>query len=491
MRSGQRAQGFQNVSYGSVSRRSHTPKLSRSAIDVLLTVGSQGAERVLSFVAVTIILRDLPTAQGGTFVLMLKVAGFTGVLATLGLQAGAVRLISGALAEGRENRANALLRVFLQTRINLAVLLVLTGALAGPWIASHLFRSPSVSPFVEWGCVSAATNGVLMFSLHHLQARQLFVRYTILVILTSLTKLIAITLLIIAGFLSDYAAAAIWTLLPVLGAVFGLFLAPRAFILKSRRSETRLARADLAKFGRWLTLSSLIGVTFTNLDSLLVTRYLGFTATAWYGAALNLSLAVVVLATALFTVLLPAVSRLSELHQLRRFFRRALLYTTLWTLSALPVLAASPWLVRTVYGNRFLPAVSAFEYLFVSALLTVIYATAGVVFLARGKPIHVVGQAIVQLASSVPFYITLIPHEGIIGGAIGTCAGQAAALIYVIVFGTLALRDVPADSQQLVASSYAVLYQERHSRLCHSSEPDGTHGRCIRGHGVGPASTLR
>jgi O-antigen/teichoic acid export membrane protein len=421
----------------------------------MLTFGSQGVERALTFVAVTLVLRVLPVANSGAFVLMLKVAGFSGVLATLGIQGGAVQMVSGALAEGREYWANAVLRAFLWTRVTMVVPLVLVGFVGGPWIARHIFGHPAVGAYVCWGFISAAANALLMFSLHHLQARQSFVRYTTLTVLTTLGKLAVVALLIAAGLLSAFGAAAIWALLPVGGALAGLFLAPADFIKRSRRKHSRLARAELARLGRWLTLSSMIGVIFINLDSLLVTRFLGLQAVAWYGAAINLSAVVVVLATSLFTVLLPAVSRLAEPRQVRLFFWRALLLTSAGSAALLPVIALAPWLMRAVYGTRFLPAVPAFRFLFAGALLCVIYSTAGVVFLALRKPMLVAGQAAVQVVASVPFYVVLIPRDGIVGGAIGTFAGQAAGLLYVLVFGAFVVRDRRENTPAVSEVRYA------------------------------------
>ena len=427
----------------------------RHALHLALTLISMGTDRVFAFLAVTMILRVFPIAQAGGFVLMLKIAGFTGALATLGLQAGAVSLISRALGDGRMAWADALLRAFLWTRVGTALALCSGGMIGATWVAAHLFDNPSAAPFVEWGCISAATNGILMFSLHHLQARQSFTRYAVLATMASLSKLAAILLLILAGALSAYTAAALWALLPLVGAVGGICLAPKSFITKSRPGETRRARAQLAKYGRWLTASSLVGVIFVNLDSLLVARELGLEEVSWYGAAINLSLTVTVVAAALFTVLLPAVARLSDSKQMRRFFKRALLFTSAGSLLLSPVLAAAPEIIHLVYGHRYYPAVPAFRVLFAGALIAIIYTTAGVIFLAREKFIHVFGQAAVQVVVSVPLYVLLIPRHGIMGGAIGTCAGQVAALIYVLFFGTWVLREKPSEVIDIVETQYA------------------------------------
>lgn len=420
---------------------------SRHAVHVGLTFGSQAFERVLTFAAVTLILRRLSTSAGGEFTLMLKIAGFTGVLATLGLQAGAVSLVSGALEAGRTAWADALLRAFLVTRVAMAGALLLVGVLGHAWIAGRLLGTRSAGVYVEWGCVSGATNALLMFSLHHLQARQAFAKYTMLTVLASLARLIAILLLVVGAALTAARAAAFWALLPLGGAVAGLFLAPRQFLRRPSLEQRRQARTALTRIGRWLTVSSLLGVAYANLDSLLVARYLGLTAVDWYGAAINLSLTVVVLATSLFTVFLPAMSRLTGLDEMRRFFRRILILTSAATVALLPVITLASWLVRLVYGPRFLPAIPAFRFLYVGALLSIIYAPASTVFVVCRKPIHMAGLTAFQLVASVPLYVILIPRIGILGGAIGTFAGQAAALTYTAIFGTLMLRPPQAPRE--------------------------------------------
>jgi O-antigen/teichoic acid export membrane protein/ubiquinone/menaquinone biosynthesis C-methylase UbiE len=406
-----------------------------------LTLGGLGCERALTFAAVTLLLRALPSAQGGAFVLLLKVAGVTGALTTLGLQAGAVRLISAALGQGCERWAKALLQAFLATRLMLAAALVTGAFLAGGWVASRFFGDSSATSFVEWGCVSAATNALLAFTLHHLQARQSFGRYTVLTVTASATRVTAIVLLATAGMLSASRAALLWALLPAVMAAIGLFLAPRDFLVRIERGQVWRARRELITIGRWLSVSALMSATFTNLDSLLVVRYLGLPRADLYGAAMNLSLIVVMLATAMVTVALPAISRLTEIHQIRAFFTRSLTLSSATAVILLPIGAAGPWLLKTVYGARFLPAAPAFGWLFAAALLTIVSATIGVVFLALRKPIHTVGQTMSQIAVALPCYLVLIPQDGMLGGAVGTFAGQAASLLYVLSIAPVLLRS--------------------------------------------------
>ena len=106
----------------------------------------------------------------------------------------------------------------------MAAVLLLIGLFGHAWIAAHLLGIRSAGVYVEWGCISGATNAMLMFCQHHLQARQAFTRYTVLTVITSLAKLIAILLVLAAAALTASLAAALWALLPLFGAFAGMLM---------------------------------------------------------------------------------------------------------------------------------------------------------------------------------------------------------------------------------------------------------------------------
>ena len=68
---------------------------------------------------------------------------------------------------------------------------------------------------------------------------------------------------------------------------------------------------------------------------------------------------------------------------------------------------------------------------------------------------YVGGLAAAQVAASVPFYVLLIPRDGIEGGAIGTFAGQVAGLLYVLIFGAFVVRDRHENVPAVPEARYA------------------------------------
>ncbi len=410
-------------------------RLSEHVTHVGLIVVKNALERGITFVAVLVVLRALTPIDAGGFALMLKISSLAAVFVTLGLQGGAVRLISDALSVNNERRAELLLRTFLNLRLLFAVLVGVGGWFASPMIATHLLQQPHATVYVRLACVGAATNGMLLFTLHHLQARRQFFRYAILDTCTTLAKAVAVIALILAGVATGARASAAWVLIPLLGTLVGLHLAPTKFLRTRPVEHERGIRWELVAFGRWLTLAALANLVFFNLDSILLARYRGLAAVATYSAAFNLALVVYLFSNAVQTVLLPTVSRLRDPRAIRAYFRSSLIWSALAAAALAPLALMGGWLIRLLYGASYINATNTFELLYLAALVALIYNTAGLIFFALDAPRYVTGQTVAQLITSVPAYLIFIPRYGIIGGAIGTLSGQLATLAFTVVTG--------------------------------------------------------
>jgi O-antigen/teichoic acid export membrane protein len=419
----------------------------RAVGNVVVTAATAGLERLLTFVCVTLILRALSTNAGGGFVLMLRSASLVAVAVTLGLQAGAVRLISGSLAAGEEQRANLLLKAFLRIRVFMVLVLVSAGWLIAPSIATGLLNDPGSAIYLRFAAVAAGTNGLLSFTLHHLQARRRFVAYATVNTSTTVAKLIAIITLLVLGVRDGAWFAGTWALLPLLAALLGILIAPRGFLQRHSSGEVQHAQRELIRYGRWLTLGAIATAAFVNLDTLLVGRYEGIEAIAQYGAAINLALVVGILSGALATVLLPSVAEM-ERDESRTYFRRSLVISVLGSVLLLPTLLASGWLVSNVYGPGFANAVGPFEILFVAALIGLISNTVGLTFFGLDRPWAVACIGLSQFGAAFPLYLLLIPEVGIRGAALGTLGGQIAGLLTALILGIWHLRH-PQKSQDV------------------------------------------
>jgi O-antigen/teichoic acid export membrane protein len=403
--------------------------------------GSNSLERGLTFIAVTLILRSLPAAQAGGFVFLLRATSISAVFITLGVPAAAVRMMSSALADGDDAKADAILSIFFWSRLLLGIALVLGGWFVSPVLARLFLHKPSATPYLRLAFVGAATNTLVEVTLRHLQARQQFGRYVALNSLSTAGKLTAIATLLALGFGTGLKVSLVWVLVPMLAAIGGLYLAPRQYLHIGRGAERKEIRRRLYRQGRWLAGAGIASILFVNLDTFLLGRYRQLATVGEYGAAMNLSMAVFMLSTALAIVLLPAVSRLKSHADIARFFRRSLIFGLALALLLAPAVVFASPLFKLIYGTRYLGAVSTFRLLYLGAILSIAYNTAGLIFYALDKPGYVAAQNFIQLGVSLACYLSLIPRYGMIGGAIGTFGGHFTALLFVAVVGSRVIRN--------------------------------------------------
>jgi O-antigen/teichoic acid export membrane protein len=415
--------------HGWLARARRNPQASQFGI----MFANNAVERGLTFVSVAAVLRAVGANEGGKFSLMLKVAGVAALFSTLGVQAAAVRLVSGALAVGDEAKANAVLYAFLRIRVVLSVALATVGWIAAPAVARSVLHQPGVTVFVRLAVVSAAVNSIAAFPLHHLQARQRFLRYAVINVVPTAARTGIILTLVVFNGLTAYRACVAWIATSAVSAVVGFLVTPVQF-LRNRPGKDRLRRTrrDLTDYGRWLVVAAAANVVFFNADAFFIARYLNLRALGLYAAAFTLAQSMYLVTAAAVAVLLPHVSRQRAVEDLTRYFRRVLLISITTVAILAPLAGLASVFLSFVYGPEYTEAASAFATLFLAALLPLVYETAGLVLFALDRPRLVALENIVQLVVAIPVYIFAIPRIGIVGGGLGTLAGHGAAMVFVL-----------------------------------------------------------
>jgi O-antigen/teichoic acid export membrane protein len=399
-------------------------------------------ERGLTFVSIAAVLRDIGAFEGGKFSLMLKVAGVAALFSTLGIQAAAVRLVSAALAVGDDARANLVLYAFLRLRVLLSAALAAGGVILAPTIAGSVLHEPAVTLFVRLAVVGAAVNSIAAFPLHHLQARQRFLRYAVVNVAPTVARTGVILALVLSHDLTAYRACIVWIAASGVGAIAGFAAAPPRFVrVRRARDSLRQTGRELTTYGRWLAVAAAGNVVFFNADAFFIARYLDLRQLGLYAAAFTLAQAVYLLTAAAVIVLLPYVSRQQAAADLRRYFRRVVLISLAAVAALTPLAGLGSLLLRVIYGPEFRAATSAFITLYCGALLPLIYETSGLVFFALDRPKLLAVENFIQLVVAVPVYAVAIPRLGIVGGGIGTLAGHAAAMAFVFAVAPRLIRQ--------------------------------------------------
>ena len=242
----------------------------------------------------------------------------------------------------------------------------------------------------------------------------------------------------IAGTIATIAIAwwlrSVWAL--VAGQLIGAFLRSvlsYVFVPGRPRFEfDREVARDLAHYGKFITGSSILLYTATEIDSAVIGKVLGHAELGYYAVAFAIvTMATTQLAKVAAGIMMPAYSKLqSDIPALRNAYLRTL---GLVMFAVLPaslglVLVAEP-LVRVVYGEKWLLAAAPLQLLAMFGLFRSMAAFTGYLFEGIGQPKVAFTMAGVRLAVLLPLIVPAAMYYGLAGVAITVTAGMAAQWI--------------------------------------------------------------
>lgn len=189
----------------------------------------------------------------------------------------------------------------------------------------------------------------------------------------------------------------VWAL--VIAQVAGTFMeAVMSFVIIPGRPRFRFDKQiarELFGYGKFITGISVVIFITTELDNALVGKVLGMDALGYYVMAYTLANLPATHITNLVTrVMFPAYSKLqNDLPALREAYLKVLRLVATFAIPAAAGMAVlAPEIVRTVYGQKWMPAVGALQVLCVFGAIRSIAATTGPLFNAVGVP-------------KIPFYL--------------------------------------------------------------------------------------
>ena len=237
-----------------------------------------------------------------------------------------------------------------------------------------------------------------------------------------------------------------------------LWLAPS----RPRPGWDRQTAVELVRLGFSPALTSMLLLAIVNVDSVVVSRVLGVGALGFYALAFNIaSWPLTLLSMSIRQVSLPAFSRLSDDPAgLEEAFSRSLtLAAGLAVLGGVLLASLAAPVVGILYGDKWLPAVAALQWLAVLGAVRVILELSYDLLIAVGR-----GGALlrVQLGWLAALLVALPvgAHLGGIAGVALAHAAVAAALvlplnIWLLVGSGVHLRALVHSLQPVVAASLA------------------------------------
>ena len=356
-------------------------------------------------------------------------------LSDFGLNTTLIKYYRDFAVAGREDEAEALLRVSLWLR--LAVIGVLVGAcmaLAGP-IARLLIQYPPAVGTFRLACLAAVSASLWAFCQAAMQARQQFGLYALLTTGNHVLRLLLVWLLVHMHWVSVTSAIVVMLAAPLLGALSSARLWPRRFWTSRIMPETlRRQCRSIFHFSKWIFLSSVITTVIMRLDVLLL-RLLNPNPAQLnqYGMALTLAQGVPLITAAVSTVLLPKLAATRRRDEIRRLVRIFLKASPVLAVCVLVAIAAAHGVVPLLRGGMYRPSLPVFDLLVIGSSISIILNPISYFCLALERAHWLAWMNLAQLALTVVLSTALI----LVWGAVG--AGVSSLLVRLFAVGWLAV----------------------------------------------------
>jgi O-antigen/teichoic acid export membrane protein len=194
--------------------------------------------------------------------------------------------------------------------------------------------------------------------------------------------------------------------------------------------DGEIAKA-LVRMGLAPALTSMLLLAIVNVDSIVVSRVLGVTALGFYAIAFNVaSWPLTLLSMSIRQVSLPAFSRLAKdrVALADAFCRSLTLASGLAVLGGVLIVALATPLIGILYGDKWLPAVVALQWLAVLGALRVVLELSYDLLIAVGRGAALLRVQLVWLATLV----VALPLGAHLGGIQGVAIAHSAVAVAVV-----------------------------------------------------------
>jgi lipopolysaccharide exporter len=347
----------------------------QAAVGVKATLASNVSVAALQFVQIAVLAHFLGPRDFGVANMAIVVAGFVAAFADLGL--------GSAIIQRQRVTAESLSSLLWVTIIAGAALAAIL-TVAAPLVAD-VFQEPHLSDLVPWVGVAFL---VLPAGTIYRSLLEKDLAFGTLARIEVTAACFGFGVAVGTAAAGSNAIAIVWGFLAMTGCRTFLFV---ALGLKLGRPAFYFSRHSLEGylwFGSRLSGQRTLNFLSSNLDFILVGRFLGSEALGFYALAYNLAnVPASRINMVISNVFFPIFARFqSETQRLKRAYLKMQEFTSLVNFWIIAVLATvAPVAIPLVYGERWTPAVVLLQILAVVGLTRSVAGTVGPLLLARGR----------------------------------------------------------------------------------------------------------
>jgi O-antigen/teichoic acid export membrane protein len=407
------------------------------AVPVLFIANAASA--AMGFAVLGVLTRALDPASFGALSTLVTVMDMGVMLVDILMVTGMVQVAARCM-ETDPRRADMALKIGLLVRLPLLAVIALGGAALASPLSDLLFGTRRWSAEIALACAAVPLLSLAGYCAAVLQAREAFSRLALVTLFKNGARLGLIGGAALLGALNP--ALALNLMLAAAGICLLLVLPFTPLASLRVRGFDRDVFREIMGVNGWMTVAA-VGFLGARIDVLMLSAMTGTVEAGHYAAASQLSLAIMMLSTAIGTTLFPGAAKISTVEAMRAHMRRAgrFLPLGLAAMIAFPLAAGPfvPLLLGSGYGGVEVP----FQFLAASAVLTLVTnPLLLIVFPARMLHIYA-GTILIQLVIRLCANWVVIPLYGASGAAAVDLGAKAVtiALLVGLILVRLARRD--------------------------------------------------
>ena len=331
---------------------------------------------IFGYILRLILARGLSTADFGLFYSIVALFSFLSFFQFLGLSKATVKYISEYKTQNRPDLVKATFLITLFLQLTVSFIIGLFCIIFSDWIATYYFHDISISIFIK---IYAIT--VILFPLEKIFkiAFNGFQKMTYfsLVELFKTIFLVIVTLIFLnlnMGVFSPIIAYILVYLIPPIFLYFPLFskkVFPNFWKTKAKMSLPLVKK--LLSFGIYVLLSSIAGLIFFNIDTMVITYFRTLEEVGIYNVGYPTAKVLWVLTSALAPVILPIASELWQKKDkiiLKQGINQLYKFSLCLIIPGVIVMFLFPeTIISILFGERYMAAAAVLRIMSIGALL--------------------------------------------------------------------------------------------------------------------------
>lgn len=233
-----------------------------------------------------------------------------------------IRFASSYLGVDKKAEAAQVLRATFLVRILLSFILFAIIFNTAELLSTKVFHDSGLTPLLKLTAFGVLSISIWFHLKSALYTYRLFQMSVIVQILIDSGKLLTVIVLIFYLKMNAVTAVAAFAFTPLIGVLLGLGQLYRK--LFSKRGSLKNQISKLFSYSKWLFVSNICGLTLPYVGVFMLAKILGGESAGIYGLALRLVYIFPIINYSLQAVLLPEVSRFTEITQLEKYIKGTL-----------------------------------------------------------------------------------------------------------------------------------------------------------------------